>query len=133
MVDPEIKISDFETILTDKFHRRESKDNETFLEQLLWMDPEIVKASGNQFNISFFPFFNFFLDFGFIPDLGKTNFRTFEVPRGSTKQHDIYSFGIIVQEGINESYGGGFNCSKFDPWISDLGDLLSARTIFHGI
>ena len=60
MVDPEIKISDFETILTDKFHRRESKDNETFLEQLLWMDPEIVKASGNQFNISFFPFFNFF-------------------------------------------------------------------------
>ena len=41
-----------------------------------------------------------FSDFGFIPDLGKTNFRTFEVPRGSTKQHDIYSFGIIVQEGI---------------------------------
>jgi len=101
VVDPEIKISDFETILTDKFHRRESKDNETFLEQLLWMDPEIVKASGNQLNISFFSFFNFFLDFGFIPDLGKTNFRTFEVPRGSTKQHDIYSFGIIVQEGIN--------------------------------
>ena len=48
MVDPEIKISDFETILTDKFHRRESKDNETFLEQLLWMDPEIVKASGKK-------------------------------------------------------------------------------------
>ena len=46
MVDPDFKISDFETILTDKFHRRESKDNETFLEQLLWMDPEIVKASG---------------------------------------------------------------------------------------
>ena len=130
MVDPGIKISDFETILTDKFHRRESKDNETFLEQLLWMDPEIVKASGNQLNI-FFSFFIFFLDFGFIPDLGKTNFRTFEVPRGSTKQHDIYSFGIIVQEGIHESYGS--DCSKFDPWISDLGDLLSARTIFHGI
>ena len=84
-------------------------------------------------NLIFFFIFSFFLDFGFIPDLGKTNFRTFEVPRGSTKQHDIYSFGIIVQEGINESYGGGFNCSKFDPWISDLGDLLSARTIFHGI
>ena len=81
--------------------------------------------------IFFFSFFIFFLDFGFIPDLGKTNFRTFEVPRGSTKQHDIYSFGIIVQEGIHESYGS--DCSKFDPWISDLGDLLSARTIFHGI
>ena len=48
VVDPERKISDFETILTDKFHRRESKDNETFLEQLLWMDPEIVKASGKK-------------------------------------------------------------------------------------
>ena len=45
-----------------------------------------------------------FSDFGFIPDLGKTNFRTFEVPRGSTKQHDIYSFGIIVQEGISGQY-----------------------------
>ena len=107
MPDPEIKISDFETILTDKFHRRESKDNETFLEQLLWMDPEIVKASGKQLNIFnvFFVFIFFIIsDFGFIPDLGKTNFRTFEVPRGSTKQHDIYSFGIIVQEGINGSY-----------------------------
>ena len=60
--DPEIKISDFETILTDKFHRRESKDNETFLEQLLWMDPEIVKASGKQLNIfHVFSFFIFFL------------------------------------------------------------------------
>ena len=59
VVDPEIKISDFETILTDKFHRRESKDNETFLEQLLWMDPEIVKPSGSQFNI-FFHFLLFF-------------------------------------------------------------------------
>ena len=48
VVDPKRKISDFETILTDKFHRRESKDNETFLEQLLWMDPEIVKASGKE-------------------------------------------------------------------------------------
>ena len=70
MVDPGIKISDFETILTDKFHRRESKDNETFLEQLLWMDPEIVKASGNQLNI-FFSFFKFFFRFWIYTRFGK--------------------------------------------------------------
>ena len=78
----QLKISDFETVLTDKFHRREAKNNEQFLEQLLWIDPVLVKNS----------------DFGFIPDLAKTNFRTFEVPRGENKQHDVYSFGIILQE-----------------------------------
>ena len=78
----QIKISDFETILTDDFHRREAKNNEQFLEQLLWIDPVLVKNS----------------DFGYIPDLENTNFRTFDVPRGENKQHDIYSFGIILQE-----------------------------------
>ena len=78
----QLKISDFETVLTDTWHRREAKNNEQFLEQLLWIDPVLVKNS----------------DFGFIPDLARTNFRTFDVPRGESKQHDVYSFGIILQE-----------------------------------
>ena len=84
----QIKISDFETVLTDKFHQRESNKrndsssvNDSFLTQLLWIDQLLVRES----------------DFGFISNLKKTQFRTFEIPRGSTKQHDIYSFGIILQ------------------------------------
>ena len=80
----QIKISDFETVLTDKFHQREvtQSDSNSFLKQLLWIDPVLVRQS----------------DFGFISNLKKTQFRTFEIPRGSTKQHDVYSFGIILQE-----------------------------------
>ena len=72
-----------------------------------------------------------FSDFGFIPDLGKTNFRTFEVPRGSTKQHDIYSFGIIVQEGISGQYHRTIWGSNLQ--IPDKGNILSTRAVFHGL